>query len=182
LVGCARFLRRIWDLFFNLPEKISDKAEDGTIQNKLHQLIKKVDEDMEEMKFNTAIAAFMEFVNLWFEKGKNLSNEEAGIFLKLLAPFAPHIAEELWEKLGHKESIFLEKWPEYDAELIKKETFELVAQINGKVRDKVEAKIGISENEAKETVLAREQIKKWIEGKEIKKIIFVKDRLINIIV
>jgi leucyl-tRNA synthetase len=182
LVGCARFLRRVWDLFFNLQRKISEKEEESIIQSRLHQLIKKVSEDFEEMKFNTAIAAFMEFVNLWFEEGKILSSKDAGNFLKLLSPFAPHITEELWEKLGHKESIFLEKWPEYDAELIKEETFELVAQINGKVRDKVEAKIGISENEAKEIVLDREQIKKWIEGKEVKKIIFVKDRLINIIV
>src|SRR4030042_6163439 len=103
-------------------------------------------------------------------------------FLILLSPFAPHLAEELWFKLGHKKSIFYEKWPIFDPKLIKEETFELVVQINGKVRDKISAPIDISEKEAGELALEGEKIQKWIEGKEVKKIIFVKNRLVNIIV
>jgi leucyl-tRNA synthetase len=102
--------------------------------------------------------------------------------LKILAPFAPHIAEELWEKLGHKESIFLEKWPTYDPELIKDETVTLVIQVNGKVRSSMEVSAEISEDEAKNMALADEKIKAWTDGKEIKKIIFVKGKLISIVI
>jgi len=134
------------------------------------------------MKFNTVIAAFMEFINLWAEGDNTLTKKESEIFLKLLAPFAPHITEELWEKLGCKKSIFLEKWPEYNKKLIKEETWQLIIQINGKVRDKIEIKQGIPEKKAKETALSQEKIKKWIDNKEPKKIIYIPNRLVNIVV
>lgn len=99
----------------------------------------------------------------------------------ILSSFAPHIAEELWNKLGRKESIFLQKWPEYDPEIIKDEKITLVIQVNGKVRDSIEADAGISEAEAKELAMQSEKIKTRTAGKEIKKIIFVKGKLINIV-
>ena len=102
--------------------------------------------------------------------------------LKLLAPLAPHLAEELWQKLGNKKSIFLEKWPEYDSKLIKEEIVTLVIQVNGKVRDKIEVEVDISEEKAKELVISQKKVKNWIEGKEIKKVIFVPGKLINVVI
>ena len=100
----------------------------------------------------------------------------------ILAPFAPHLTEELWYKLGHKKSIFKEKWPEYDPALVKDEKIQLVIQINGKLRDTIEVNADISEIEAKKIAQESLKIKKWLEGKEIIKIIFVKGKLINIVI
>ena len=100
----------------------------------------------------------------------------------LLAPFAPHLAEELWEKLGNKDSIFKQKWPEYDKKLVKDETINLVVQINGKLRDTIEVAADIAEDEAKKIALASDKIKKWTADKEVVKVIFVKGRLVNIVV
>jgi len=103
-------------------------------------------------------------------------------FLKLLAPFAPFISEELWEKLGHKTSIHLENWPQYQKKLIQENQFELVIQINGKVRDKILVATDISQKQAEKIALSQEKIVKLMSGQKIKKIIFVKNRLINIVV
>jgi len=192
LEGCYRFLKKVWFVFHsstNLEqgEKIG-KESSKEIGQKLHQAIKKVGEDLENMKFNTAVAEMMELINMWLENpnpgGRTsiLSKKDAENFLKILAPFCPHIAEELWEKSGHKKSIFLEKWPEYDKKLIKKDTFELVIQINGKIRSKVEASSGISQKEAEKIALADSKIKNWLKNKKPKKIIFIKNRLINMVV
>jgi leucyl-tRNA synthetase len=116
------------------------------------------------------------------EKEEKIEKEIFENFLKLLAPFAPHIAEEIWENLGHKKSIFLTPWPKWDPKLVKEEMITLIIQVNGKVRDKVEVEATISEEKAKELAISREKIKKWIEGKEIKKVIFVPGKLINIVV
>ena len=179
LVGCHRFLSRVCNLF---NEKRKTAKSNKEIISKLHQLTKKVSNDLEEMKFNTAIAAFMEFINFWQQPEQALSPKDAEIFLKLLSPFAPHLAEELWQGLGHKKSIFLEKWPKYDPRLTREESFELVVQINGRVRDAISAPIDISEEDAKKLALNSEKVQKWFEGKPIKKVIFVKNRLINLII
>lgn len=193
LEGCYRFLKRVWAIYQN-PSTCSTRSGQASKEliQKLHYTIKKVGDDLEDMKFNTAVAAMMEFVNLWVvsagrAKAENvLSKKDAENFLKILAPFAPHFCEELHQKIQDPkskiQSIFNAKWPQYDPKLIKKETFEMVIQINGKVRDKVEADIDISEQGAKKIVLERERVRKWIKGKKIKKIIFVKGRLMNIVV
>jgi leucyl-tRNA synthetase len=179
LVGCVRFLSRVWNIFQD-NKKTGEKSKE--IVSYLHRLIKKINEDLEEMKFNTAIAVIMEFINFWMKEEQSLAKKDTEIFTKILSPFAPHLAEELWEKLGHKKSIFYEKWPEYDEELIKEENFELVIQINGRVRDKIQAAVDILENEAQKLALSSEQVKKWTENKEIKKVVFIKNRLINFII
>ncbi len=178
--GCSRFLGRIWQIF-NQPEKIGKESSKASI-TKLHQLIKKVSSDLEGMKFNTAIASFMEFINHWAGKEQTLVKKDAEIFLRLLAPLAPHLSEELWEKIGHPKSIFTEKWPEYNKQLIKEESWQLIIQINGKVRDKVEVKRGISENEVKKIALSQEKIKKWLTGEKPKKIIYIPNRLVNLVI
>jgi len=153
----------------------------------LHKTIKGIGEDLENLKYNTAISKLMVFVNKVQEVG--CSSEEFGKFLILLAPFAPHLAEELWLQLGNhrqggtsKESIFKQKWPEYDPELVKDETINLVVQVNGKLRDTVEVAADISEDEAKKVALESEKIQKWIKGKEVVKVIFVKGKLVNIVI
>ncbi len=178
--GCFRFINKVWQIFSN-KEKFNSRSNRELI-TKLHQLIKKVNQDLESMKFNTVIAAFMEFINLWAEENNALAKKESEMFLKLLAPFAPHIAEELWEQSGNKKSIFLEKWPKYNKKLIKEETWQLIIQINGKVRDKIEVRQEIPEKKAKEIALSQEKIKKWIDNKEPKKIIYIPNRLVNIVV
>jgi len=178
--GCFRFLNKVWHIFNN-KEKIG-KVSDKKLITKLHQLIKKVNDDLDNMKFNTAIAVMMEFVNVWSEDGKILSKKDAQAFLYLLSPFAPHIVEELWNILGNKESIFKEEWPEYNKELIQEETLQLIVQINGKVRDKIEIKIGLSEKEVQELILSQEKIQKWLDDKKIKKFIYIPNRLVNLVI
>ena len=161
--------------------KFLNKKENLEIEQLLHQTIKKVTEDIENLKFNTAISQMMILANE-MEKEKTISNIQYSIFLTLLSPFAPHIAEELWEMLGEKKSIHLQEWPKYDPEFIKEKEITLVIQINGKVRDQIKTPTDISEEDAKKLALESEKIKKWIEEKEIKKIIFVKGKLVNIVV
>ena len=117
------------------------------------------------------------------EKTPQLPITKYQVLLKLLAPFAPHLIEEIWRNiLGNKKSIHLESWPKYNQKLIKEEKFELVIQINGKVRDKVSVKAGIAQKEAEEIVLKLEKIKKLVADRKIKKIIYVPNRLINIVI
>jgi len=180
IIGVYKLLKRIWTLIED--ENKTGKNTTKNLVQKINYVIKKVGEDINNFKFNTAIAAIMEFVNFWSEKENTLSLKDAENFLKILAPFCPHIAEELWSEMGHKNSIFKEKWPEYDEKLIKKETIEMVIQINGKVRDKIEVSAEIPKEEAEKLALNSEKIKTWLEGKTPKVIIFVKGKLINIVI
>ena len=175
--GAARFLERVW----KLSGKRKTTTQNLKLERLIHKTIKKIDEDIENTKFNTAISSLMILVNE-MEKEKNISVIYYQSLLILLAPFAPHLAEELWQQLGHSESIFLEKWPKYDKKLIKDEMVTLIIQVNGKVRDKIEVPADISEKEARELTLKREKVKKWILGKEVKKVIFVPGKLINIVI
>ncbi|MFH1837895.1 MAG: class I tRNA ligase family protein [Candidatus Kuenenbacteria bacterium] len=152
-----------------------------------HKTIKKVTDDIENFKFNTVVSCLMEYVNQIQNSKFKIQNEYIKILLFLLAPIAPHFCEELWHKMhpeiSEKESVFDQSWPKYDADLIIEEKFELIIQINGKLRDKVEVEKNISETEVKEMILKNEKIKKWIlEEKQIKKIIFVPGKLINVVV
>jgi len=183
LEGCYRFLKRVWALFQN-PSKISGQASSRKLVQKLHYTIKKIGDDLENMKFNTAVASMMELVNTW--QSNSLSKKDAENFLKILAPFCPHICEEIYQKVKSQKSkvksIFETEWPKYDEKLVKKETFELVIQVNGKVRDRVEVEADISKEEAEKLALERERIKKWLAGNKPKVVIFVKGKLINIVI
>ncbi|TSA44382.1 leucine--tRNA ligase [bacterium] len=183
MVGMRRFLEKIYRLKSKIPAAAKALAgkQNPKLNTLLHKTIKKVTEDIENFRFNTAISAIMILVNE-MEKEEKISSTSYELLVILLSPFAPHIAEEIWEKLGHNESIFLEKWPEYDPELIKEEQISFVIQINGKVRDQIEVAAGVKEEEAKKLALERDKIVKYIDGKNIRKIIFVPDRLINFVV
>ncbi len=124
----------------------------------------------------------MEFINFASENKSEIGRDTLKKTLILLSPFAPHITEELWHQLGHEESIHNQSWPKYDKKLLKEKIITLVIQVNGKVRDKVEVDANTSEEKAKKLTLEREKVKRWIEGKKVKKVIFVPGKLINIVI
>jgi leucyl-tRNA synthetase len=171
IVGIKRFLDRVWRIG-NGP---FSQIERG---NNIHKLIIKITSDIENFKFNTAIAAFMEFLN----ENKELSKNNFEIFLILLAPFAPHISEELWNILGHKGSVHVQSWPKADASLVEDVMVKVIVQISGRVRATLEVNRGSAQasvtNEAKQDP----NVKKHLEGKEIVKEIFVQDKLINFVI
>jgi leucyl-tRNA synthetase len=182
IVGIARFLDKVVQLSETLPV-----SEDKAVISLLHKTIKKVGSDIEEFKFNTAISALMIFVNAMADfRSKNqswpLQASDYSKFIQILAPFAPHLAEELWEKAGHKGSIFLEAWPEYSEELSRDETISLAVQINGKLRGVLPLPADIDEAAALASAKANEAIAKYLAGAEIIKVIFVKGKLLNIVV
>ncbi len=176
--GVNRFLNRVWKLTFECfkNERSSQKAI-----KEIHKLNKKIEEDFDKMKLNTAVAAFMEFINFAFENKKDIGKDIIKSMIILLAPFAPHISEELWQQTGNKDSVHNQSWLKYDPKLIEEKTITLIIQINGKIRDKVEVDVNISEQEARDLTLSREKIKKRLTGKKIKKVIFT-GKLINMVI
>ncbi len=177
--GVRRFLERFYNFMTGQIEKKTKKSE-REIQVLVNRLIKEVGEDIDDFKYNTAIAKMMKFLNEGEESEIGL--EELKKLLLVFAPFIPHLAEELWEKMGGKFSIHQQSWPRYDAGLVKEEKITFVVQINGKVRERLEVEAGLNESEAKELVLASEKIKQWLEGKQPRKVIFVRDKLINFVI
>lgn len=133
------------------------------------------------MKFNTAIAAMMEFVNTAYKVGK-ISPDQAGRLVLVLSPFAPHLAEELWQQLGHDESLAREPWPAYDEAMIAEQTIELPVQVNGKVRGRISVPAGADEETIIEAALGEAKVAAAVEGKKIVKKIVVPDRLVNLVV
>jgi len=175
--GVRRFLEKIW----RLQEKLGRKLSNGrALQELEHRTIKKVGEDIENLKFNTAISSLMIFANR-LEKEKEISLTHYSLLLILLNPFAPHITEELWELAGFKGLCCKQQWPKYNQKLVKEKKVILVIQINGKVRDKIEVKSDISEREAERIALLRDKVLKYTEGKKIKKAIFISGKLINFV-
>jgi len=194
--GIYRFLNRAWRIVLETIDKDlagpgsdvgeSDKSASG-LRGDVHRTIKKVGDDIERFSFNTAISAIMELVNAMY-KVSQVSERDAAMaeaaetVVLLLAPFAPHMAEELWERLGHTESVHRQPWPHYDPALAATETVTLIAQVNGKVRDRIEIEARASDDEIKEVAMASERVAKFVEGKEVVKVIAVPGKLVNIVV
>jgi leucyl-tRNA synthetase len=199
MVGSRRFLDKVWRIGQNLLEKqssplngVPNRSEDVSKENfeiLLNKTIKKVTEDILNFNFNTAISAFMILVNsaekmparIHSDEGGELTKKEYEIILKLLAPFAPHMTEEIWANLGNKKSIHLEKWPDYDEKKIVSEKIMIMVQINGKPRASFEMPVGSSQDEVEKVSFAREDVSKWLIGKEIKKKMFIKEKILSII-
>jgi leucyl-tRNA synthetase len=188
--GAYRFLGRIWRLAEKVQkvEKIEEGPGNPDLKRKIHQTIKKVTEDIErEFHFNTAISAVMELINETYntlgndEKIDSTVKEAVQTAIILLSPLVPHICEEIWEKMGNKPTIFRTSWPEYDPKLVKSAKITIPVQINGRLRSKIEVASGIKDEELKDLILSDEKVKKWIEGKEVKKFIIIPNRLTNII-
>jgi leucyl-tRNA synthetase/predicted alpha/beta hydrolase family esterase len=175
--GVKRFLDKVW----NLQEKIIKKYNDEEAEKITHKTLKKVGDDLDKMQYNTAIAKMMELVN-FFQKQEKISEDNFKLFILMLAPFAPHIAEEMWEKIGKKKTLAFEKWPEYDENKIIEDSFKIAIQVNGKIRANIEVVKDLPEEEVKNLALADENVKKWLDAKEVKKIIYIKDKLVSIVV
>ncbi len=183
--GVRRFLDKVWNLYgvMTPPEAagsnpFSDQT-DSDFEILLNRTVKKVGEDIEGMHFNTAVSALMILVNAFVE-GVPFSRDSWETLLKLLAPFAPHITDELWRRLGHETSIHVSVWPTYDASKLTASTFELVIQVNGKVRDKITLPSTVTEADAKEAALSSEKVNVFLDGAEPKKIVYVPGRLVSI--
>ena len=176
IIGPRRFIEKVW----RIHEKISGKSS-GDISLVLNQTIKKISEGIESMSFNTSISQMMILVNT-MERAENVSQQDYESFLRILAPFAPHVTEELWEILGHKKSIHLETWPTWDeAKMVKKDTT-IMVQINGKVRGSFIVSGEISQDEALKNARIADGVSKWLDGKDVRKVIYVKGKLVNIVV
>ncbi len=178
IAGSRRFIERVW----KLQEKVVVTTSSVSSKTKtlLNKTIKKVSSDIEEMKFNTAVSALMIAVNE-LEKEKEISKENFDIFIKLFSPFAPHVAEEIWSLQNHAESVHLVPWPLADESVNLEEIIKIAIQVNGKTRAMLEAPANASEDDLKNMALNMPEIAKWMEGKEPKKIIFVKGRLVSIV-
>jgi leucyl-tRNA synthetase len=200
--GCFRFLNRVWvivrenmDLYSNdspvSKAKNTTQGELHPLERKMHQTIKKVSEDIERRyHLNTAISSIMEFYNLIKgekdnlrkdEKGRSLLKDALETLVLLLSPFAPHICEELWEGMGNRTLVTLSPWPSFKPDLAREETLTIIVQVNGKLRAKFEAERDISEEQMKEKALSLDRIQALLGERKYKKIIYVKNKLVNIV-
>ena len=175
--GCRRFVERVWNLF--------EQVKDGDVYSQdneilIHKTIKKVSEDIENLKDNTAIAALMTLVNQFYDKG--VCRAEYETLLKLVSPFAPHVTEELWQMLGHDTVLSLAEWPTYDEAKTVDSSIEIGVQVNGKIRSTVKLPVDCEQQTAIDTALADEKVKNAIAGKNIVKTIVVKNKIINLVV
>jgi len=189
IAGCTRFLRRIWSLFTEAaPEGTASAETIKEMRRKLHKTIDKLTGDFERFSFNTAVAALMELMNtLEKARGEGAGNDPAwsevrSVFLRSIAPFAPHLAEELWHLGGETTSVHLTSWPEVDKEAAADEEITLVVQVNGKVRDKLTLPADVTKEQAEAAALASEIVQKFTEGKQPKRVIVVPGRLVNVVV
>ncbi len=184
IVGVYNFLNRAWRLITNEDGKLSEKVLDIPLNDEqeyvLHSTIKKISEDIPNLSFNTAIAQMMIFINE-FNKSDIKPRKAIEDFVKCLSPFAPHICEELWQILGYENSIYFEKFPEFDETKTIKQTVEMVIQVTSKIRSKIQMPLDLSEEEVKKIAIVDPHVQKHLEGKQIRKIIFVKNKLINFI-
>ena len=174
----TRFLSRIWKLYQGTGDK--GRGIGNEIKRALHKAIKKVTEDISELRYNTAISALMILLNEFEKDPSGVSTDDRKTFLQLLAPFAPHIAEELWAMQKGKGSIHLSAWPSYDAKVLVESTFELVVQVNGKVRGRLILPMGVTQVDAEKAIKKDPATAKYISGVP-KKVVFVKNRLINFV-
>ena len=187
ILGVKRFLDKVWGVFdretLNVNRKTSHdpRSTIHDIETLYHQTVKKISEGIEALQFNTCVSQLMILTNAFQEAGGIDAHYREG-YLQLLAPFAPHLAEELWHMIGHKDTIHRAGWPKFDPSKLTADTFDLVIQINGKVRDRITVASDISEEEAKQTALASEKVQKWLEGKEPQKMVYVKGKLMSIVV
>ncbi len=179
IVGQRRFLEKVWALAHEAGGAKGSPTPE--LEQKLHRTIRKVTADTEALQYNTAIAAMMEYVNELREQGAG-SRELITPLVMMLAPYAPHIAEELWSVLGNGTSIFEARWPAYDERLTSAGDVEIAVQVNGKLRSRLTVPRGMAEKDVMARVLADDAVKKFVDGQKVKKVIYVQDRLVNLVV
>lgn len=190
--GVVRWLNRVWTVVEQdaalLDQAPSDPVTVRETERVLHQTIRKCYQELDRFKFNTAIAALMELLNhlnkVWNDRSVDSSiwQECVEKFLLMLAPMAPHVAEEMWERTGHAYSIHQQLFPTWDDELAAEEEITLVVQVNGKVRDRIPVPAGIAEADARELALGSQRVQSHIDGKTLKNVVYVPGRLVNVVV
>jgi leucyl-tRNA synthetase len=181
--GITRFLDRVWRLFVNEDGTLALTGDAPRVESLrvLHKTIRKVGEDIDQLKFNTAIAQMMVFVN----EVNPLPTRPRQLlepFVLTLAPFAPHLCEELWQRMGHARSLAYEPWPQYDPALTVEDTVTVAVQVNGKLRATLELPRGTEQPAAQQAALTDERVKRYVDGAELRKVIFIKDKLLNLVV
>lgn len=199
LLGAYRFLRRLWNYFhenldyikdvsYNSEELSSIEGQAREVRRKVHQTIKKYLSDMEELSFNTAIASTMELLNTLqdfkpkAEKDYKVLREAIEFLLFMLYPITPHICEELWQRLGYEELMLFYPFPQVDERALALEEVELPVQINGKLRAVIRVPADAEEDKVKEIALKDQRLSQWLNGKELKKVIYIKNKLLNLVV
>jgi len=187
--GVVRWLRRVWSVILEPTEENQnvDQAVVKSLRRKVHQTLKSVTYDYENFEFNTIISKLMELMNEMSRVKPDVSsspawNEAVDIYLKMLAPVAPHIAEELWHQIGKTGSIHTQNWPEVDEDAARQEEITLVLQVNGKVRDRMVVPVDISDEAVKQAAMENPNVQKFMEGKPARKVIYVKGKLVNIVI
>ena len=177
--GARRFLNRVWAFF--TKEENCPAENDGALEKVYHQTVKKVTGDYESLGFNTAISQMMIFVNACYKNG-SCPKEYAEGFVKMISCVCPHIGEEMWQIFGHKESLALEPWPIWEEEKIKEDTIQIPIQVNGKVRATVEISVNEDQASVLEKAHAMKNVQNAMSGKTLVKEIYVKGRIVNIVV
>ncbi|MCD7120848.1 leucine--tRNA ligase [Limosilactobacillus agrestis] len=183
LHGANKWVQRVWRLLMDDNNHLRDRVStfnDGKLTKVYNQTVKKVTEDYERMHFNTAISQLMVFVNEAY-KVDDLPVEYMKGFVKMIAPIMPHVAEELWSQFGESETITYQPWPTYDPKALVEDEVEMIVQVNGKVRAKIKMAKDTDRNEAQQLALANEHVKKFTDGKDIKKVIVVPNKIVNIV-
>jgi leucyl-tRNA synthetase len=171
-------VRRFLDKVYGFKERVVDST---TTIHATHQLIKKVTEDIETMSFNTCISQMMIWSNT-IEKEESLSKKDLSLFLQMLAPFAPHIAEELWQEIGMKESVHSTPWPEFDPSMLMTSEVTMAFQVSGKLRGTIEVSRDMTDEEVMDIVKKHEMYQKYIGNQGFKKVIIVKNKIVNIVI
>jgi leucyl-tRNA synthetase len=177
LVGVSRFLEKVWAMG---EKPLTDAEPDAAMRSLLHKTIKKVTEDTANLCFNTAISQMMIFVND-ASKLKEMPKSLWTDFVKMISVYAPHLGEELWEKLGNDKTIAYEPWPTYNEAYCKDDTCTIVIQVNGKIRDKIEVPMNTDKAEVEKLALETEGVKRYTEGQNIVKVIVVPNKIVNIV-
>ncbi len=175
--GCRKFLDRVW----RMQEMLSGEDMSEDMRVSVNQTVKKVSEDYEKMKFNTAIAAMMSLVNEFYQKG-TVTNAEYRTLLLLLSPVAPHICEEIWQSLGYGKPVYQQKWPTYDEKYLTRDEVEIAVQVNGKVRGKITVPLDLAKETAETSLPATEEVRALVGDRQIVKVIYVPGRLLNLVV
>jgi leucyl-tRNA synthetase len=183
--GITRFLDRVWRLYVDEEGRPSPALTDDSVspdaQRVLHQTIRKVTDDLEALKFNTAIAQLMVCVNE-FTKLEKRPRAALETFVKLLDPFAPHLAEELWQRLGHPDTIAYESWPTWDPEWVVEDVVTVAVQVNGKLRATLSLPRGVDQEAARAAALDDQRVRRYLNGGEVRKVIYVPDKLLNLVI
>jgi leucyl-tRNA synthetase len=182
IIGITRFLEKVWEMKDQVGKH--SLPDDPDALRKMHQTVKKVTEYIESFKFNTVVSTLMEYVNYLRSRNTQLTQQELWVFIQLLSPFAPHLAEELWSSLkgNGKDELSHAPWPIPAEQYLSNLSFKIMIQINGKIRDEIEMPVDTSEAEITTVALAREKVQKWLAGKEPKKVLYVKGKLVSIVV